>query len=72
MRQVLLIVGRPQTSKEIAAAINVADLYRRADGGELRASQVGARARNYPDIFLNSSGEISLVTVAAEATSEDH
>jgi hypothetical protein len=52
--------GRTHTASEIAAKINKQKLYIRKDGQPLRASQVSARAKNYPGLFVRTAGRIRL------------
>ncbi|BCT75248.1 hypothetical protein SCMU_10900 [Sinomonas cyclohexanicum] len=60
MTEVLQDAGRPLTTREIADAINELGLYTRGDLQPLPASQVGARAKNYPWLFTKADGRISL------------
>lgn len=57
---VIAEAGRPLTTREIADAVNAHRLYERGDGQSVPASQVGARIRNYPDLFTKGSGRVSL------------
>lgn len=56
MQDVLHRAGEPLTSREIADEINRRGLYERGDGAQLGASQVSARARNYPCLFARTAG----------------
>jgi len=56
--RVLQSSKRPMKTREIADVINQRNLYQRADRKPLPSSQVGARAKNYPDLFFKSDGMI--------------
>lgn len=58
MDYVLQKANRPMKTKEIADTINQLALYVRGDGRPLPASQVGARAKNYPKLFFKNDGFI--------------
>lgn len=61
IREVLRQHGAPMSSSAIAQAINAAELYSRADGHPLEASQVSARASNYGRLFERTAdGAIEL------------
>ncbi|WP_208711891.1 winged helix-turn-helix domain-containing protein [Sinomonas sp. R1AF57] len=62
MRQVLRLAGRPMTARELADAINGKGLYSRADGAPVPTSQIHARAKNYPDLFVKEEGRLSLAS----------
>ena len=60
MEQVLRETGHPMTRQELADAINEQGLYQRGDGNPLPASQIGARAKNYPHLFVKVGSKIDL------------
>lgn len=60
--EVLTATGRPLTSREVADEVNRRRLYVRADRQPLGASQVSARVRNYPGLFIESADTIWLVS----------
>jgi hypothetical protein len=49
------------SSSEIASEINRLGLYTRGDGQPVPASQISARANNYPNLFVRTGGKIRLV-----------
>lgn len=51
---VLSAAGRPLPTREIADEVNRRDLYKRSDGKPLPSSQIGARVRNYPGLFVTT------------------
>lgn len=52
MVDVLADARRPLRAAELAAAINDRGLYSRRDGQPLPSSQISARVRNYPELFV--------------------
>ena len=62
MAQVLADQGSFPAS-EIATVINGLKLYTRADGCPVPGSQISARARKYPDLFVRAAGKIRLAGV---------
>jgi hypothetical protein len=64
MVQVLADQGSLPAS-EIATVINRRKLYTRGDGSPVPGSQISARARRYPNLFVRSAGEIRLARVVA-------
>ena len=58
MEQVLKEEGRPMTRQD---AINEQDLYQRGDGYPVPPNQIGARAKNYPHLFVKVGNKIDLV-----------
>jgi hypothetical protein len=62
MAQVLADQGSLPAS-EIATVINGQKLYTRADGCPVPGSQISARARKYPDLFVRVAGKIRLAGV---------
>lgn len=61
IQKVLKKHNRPMTAKEIADEINKLQLYIRADGNVLPASQIHIRVQNYPTLFSTlENGEITL------------
>ena len=61
MEHVLKEEGRPMTRQELADAINEQDLYQRGDGYLVPSNQIGARAKNYPYLFVKVGNKIDLV-----------
>lgn len=51
IREVLRQHNAPMSSRAIAEEINARELFSRADGRSLKASQVSARAGNYGHLF---------------------
>lgn len=51
MQLVLKENDRPMTARELADEINNKNLYTRKDRKPVPTNQIGARAKNYPDIF---------------------
>ena len=49
------------TRQELADAINEQDLYQRGDGYPVPPNQIGARAKNYPHLFVKVGNKIDLV-----------
>ena len=41
----------PMTPRQLSDAINAAKLYTRNDGRPVPPNQIGARAKNYPQLF---------------------
>jgi hypothetical protein len=62
MVQVLADQGSLRAS-EIATVINRLKLYTRADGFPVPGSQISARARKCPDLFVRSAGKIGMARV---------
>ncbi|WP_334147603.1 GIY-YIG nuclease family protein [Microbacterium sp.] len=60
--EVLTAAGHPLTARDVADEVNRRRLYVRADGQPLGASQVSARVRNYPGLFIESADTIWLVS----------
>lgn len=60
MRMVLLQSDGPMSSREMADEIEARALYLRGDGRPAGASQIGARARRYPHLFVLDAGLIGL------------
>ena len=52
IQEVIRQSGRPLTFTEIAKLINQDSLYSRKDGQPVPASQISARVRNYPELFI--------------------
>jgi hypothetical protein len=52
IQEVIRQSGRPLTFTEIANLINQDSLYSRKDGHPVPASQISARVRNYPELFI--------------------
>lgn len=47
--------GHPMTTRELADEINMRKLYCRHDELPLPSSQIGARAKNYPHLFVKTA-----------------
>ena len=58
--QVLRENGGPMTTREIADAVNGAQLYSRNDGKPVPISQINARVNNYFRLFDRVDGKIVL------------
>ncbi|PQJ69481.1 GIY-YIG nuclease family protein [Polaribacter butkevichii] len=73
IQQVLLKIEKALTASEIAAVLNANNWYSKKDGSAIKSSQIGARVKNYPHLFIKSNGCISLKSktgiVPKEATS---
>jgi len=53
--------GGPMTTPEIVAALDEAGYRRKSDGEPVRATQVAARTRNYPELFRREGSQIHLL-----------
>lgn len=62
IQEVIRQSGRPLTFTEIAKLINQDTLYSRKDGQPVPASQISARVKNYPELFIVNH-EVSPKTV---------
>jgi len=63
MRTVLLEQPeRKATTSELSEEIAKCGLYRRKDGEAARASQINARARKYPRLFIIANNVIELAS----------
>jgi len=60
IQQVLVATKEPMRAARIAEIINSKGWYTKKDGSEIKSSQIGARVKNYPHLFLKINGEISL------------
>ena len=58
--QVLIQQDKPLSPIEIAAILNATSWYTKKDGSKIKSSQIGARVENYPNLFNNKDGLISL------------
>jgi len=58
--KILQEAGNPLSASEIANRINEAKLYTRKDGNPVPVNQIHARVKNYPAIFFQEKGLISL------------
>ncbi|WP_111710154.1 GIY-YIG nuclease family protein [Lutibacter citreus] len=58
--QVLAQKKSAMTSVEITNALNKTSLYTKKDGSLIKSSQISARVKNYPHLFLKTDGLISL------------
>jgi hypothetical protein len=58
--QEVLADHEPRSASEIASEINSLGLYTRGDGQPVPASQISARANNYPNLFVRAGGMICL------------
>ena len=52
IQEVIRESGKALTFTEIAKQINAQKLYTRKDGQPVPASQISARVKNYPQLFL--------------------
>lgn len=70
--EVLSAAGRPLSPREIADEVNRRGLYRRSDGKPLPPSQISARVRNYPGLFVRTTSGVWIakrqVPLAPEST----
>ncbi|WP_146104996.1 GIY-YIG nuclease family protein [Nonlabens tegetincola] len=48
------------STAEIASVLNKTSWYTKKDGSAIQSSQISARVRNYPHLFVKSNGKISL------------
>ncbi|WP_304016506.1 GIY-YIG nuclease family protein [Nonlabens dokdonensis] len=60
IQQVLLKAKTSLTAVEIAAVLNKNNWYSKKDGSLIKSSQIGARVRNYPRLFVKKNGQIEL------------
>ena len=60
IEKVLKDSGRPMTAKEIADLINAKMLYIRGDKNPVPGSQIHARVKNYPHLFVKNGTSILL------------
>lgn len=61
IKYVLEIAGTGLSAKEIAYRVNAQNLYERKDRLDVPSSQIHARVRRYPHMFIKDSfGNISL------------
>lgn len=58
--QVLVQKRKAMSPVEIADALNKNNLYTKKDTSQIKSSQIGARVKNYPHLFLKNDGLISL------------
>ncbi len=58
--KILQEAGNPLSASDIANRINEAKLYTRKDGNPVPVNQIHARVKNYPAIFYQEKGLISL------------
>ena len=68
IKKVLYEADNSRTSTEIAASIYELSLYERRDGKAITASQVSARVRKYPSLFVREGRMISLAEPETEKT----
>lgn len=52
IQEVIQKNGKALTCSEIAKQINTLELYTRKDGQLVPASQISARVKNYPQLFI--------------------
>lgn len=57
---VLLQVGRPMTTVELAQRVNDCGLYVKRDGSPVSAFQISGRTRKYPSLFGRAGSTVSL------------
>jgi hypothetical protein len=60
IEQVLVTSSKSMTAVEIATALNKNHLYSKGDGSIIKSSQIGARVKNYPHLFIKTDSLISL------------
>jgi hypothetical protein len=60
IQKVLLKEKKAMTARNIADALNSNSWYTKKDGSPMKSSQIGARVKNYPDLFDKMDGYISL------------
>jgi hypothetical protein len=60
IQQILVQEKRALRATDLAEAINKIRLYSKADGSAIKSSQIGARVKNYPHLFLKENGLIRL------------
>ncbi|MCB0745949.1 MAG: hypothetical protein KDC90_00665 [Ignavibacteriae bacterium] len=60
IQQVILKTGKPLTAVEIATALNKNSWYTKKDGSPIKSSQIGARVKNYPKLFIKENECIGL------------
>ena len=65
IQEVIRQSGRPLTYTEIAQRVNQQGLYCRKDGGPVPASQISARIKNYPELFIVND-DVSPKTVSVK------
>lgn len=58
--QVLLAAKKPMTAVEIAEVLNKNSSYSKSDGSVIKSSQISARVKNYPHLFIKDNSLISL------------
>ena len=56
---------------EIARQINILKLYTRSDNRPLPGSQISARARKYPDLFIRDNGNICVKSRASSVLKKE-
>ena len=62
IQQVLLKAGKGLKASEIADVLNGNSWYSKRDGSAIKSSQIGARVKNYPHLFIKNNGLITLKT----------
>ncbi|MCI2230393.1 winged helix-turn-helix domain-containing protein [Polaribacter sp. MSW13] len=60
IQQVLLKAKTPLIAKDIAEILNRNSWYVKKDGSKIANSQIGARVKNYPQLFHKENGYIAL------------
>jgi len=63
IEQVLVKEKQKMTPVEIADALNKNSWYSKKDGSEIKSSQIGARVKNYPHLFIKEGSFISLKSI---------
>lgn len=61
INEVLLDLGRPMTTNELANVINFRHSYTKRDGSPVDAFQIHGRTKNYPNLFSRSGSFVGLV-----------
>ncbi|MDO1450354.1 N-6 DNA methylase [Rhodocytophaga aerolata] len=70
--EVLEDLGHPLSTRHIADEVNRRRLYQRGDGEPVPSSQISARVRNYPNLFLIENNRIRLVKESVNKKSTDY
>ena len=60
IQQVLLKAKTPLIATDIAKILNGNSWYTKKDGSKIKSSQIGARVKNYPQLFHKENGYIAL------------
>lgn len=62
MVKLLLDARQPLNARDLSEQINTSAIYRKRDGSPVQPDQVRARARKYPHLFTQATGEIGLAS----------